>query len=690
VDASADAKPEGDDTSTDAVNTGVLRFVAGKLGGPGDLDGIGPAARFRAPFDVAADGAGHLFVSDQESHVVRRIDLGTSAVTTLAGLPGSKGSSDGSGSAARFNRPAGLAYDGSGTLFVADSGNNTIRKIVVATGAVTTFAGSAGIDGSEDDIGTAARFSCPLGLASDGSGNLFVADSGNSTIREVAIATGEVTTPAGSARNRGHADGIGAAAQFSAPSGVVYDGGDLFVTDTWNGLIRRINLASGAVTTVAGFYSDGPPGPLLGTCVDGVGQSARFQYPVGITSDGSGDLFVADQDNSAIRGIVIATGLVTTVAGSSQSDNIERKGQFNMPTGVVSDRAGNLFVADHGNHTLRKIVLATGEVSTLAGSPEYSGSDDGTGSDARFSDPQGLASDGEGNLFVVETGNRTLRKIVLATGAVTVFAGFPGYGESMDGIGSAARFGYPQGVAADSSGSLFVADGRAIRKVALATAEVTTLAGTPGEGGSADGIGGAARFERANALACDEAGNLFVADGGNFTIRKVEIATGAVTTLAGLARAGGSSDGTGTAALFFKSMGLAVDGSGNLFVADTGNNTIRKIVIATGQVTTLAGSASSSGSVDGKGSNARFDQPVGIVYDKKGNLFVGDVNNHTIRKIGIATGAVTTVAGNSARMGIVLGPLPAGLAGPTALAIGPSGELLISDASEHSILAAWF
>jgi sugar lactone lactonase YvrE len=191
-------------------------------------------------------------------------------------------------------------------------------------------------------------------------------------------------------------------------------------------------------------------------------------------------------------------------------------------------------------------------------------------------------------------------------------------------------------------------------------------------------------------LASDGAGDLFVADQSNHTIRKVVVSTGVVTTLAGSPGTSGSADGTGTAAGFNDPMGVAFDGEGNVFVADTENHTIRKIVVATGAVTTFAGSAGTSGSSDGTGTAARFNYPLDIASDKAGNLFVADTGNHTIRKIVIATQAVTTVVGVPEQNGVVLGTLPAGLASPAGLAFGPSGELLISDRLAQVILAAWF
>lgn len=664
--------------------TGALRLVAGKLGGPGDLDGIGAAARFRAPFGVATDGAGQLFVTDEEGHVVRQIDTATGAVTTRAGLPGTPGSSDGVGAVARFSRPTGIASDGRGTIFIADAGNQTIRKLVLSTGAVTTLAGTVGVTGSRDGAGSVAQFAQPKGLASDGLGTLFVADSGNHAIRAIDLTTAVVGTLAGAAEKPGTADGIGPAAELAHPSGVTYDrAGNLFVADPQVQLIRQIALATGAVTTIAGAPppSQGPDAhlPTMRGSVDGVGAEARFCDPTGIASDGAGRLFVADRFNCAIRRIDVSTRLVTTLAGDSHNcasrDGVGVDALLATPTGVVSDGAGNLFVASHWDHTVRKIVVETREVSTVAGSAENVGDDAGIGEAARFSGPRAIASDGQGNLFVADG---ALRKLVLATGAVTSFAGIDGRGAA---VGIAAL-----GVAADDHGNLFVTGGGAIRKVVVATGEVATVARLLDEPGSSDEDG--AEPGIGTTLASDGADSLFVIHGDS--IRQVVVSTGAVTTLAGHSRAGGSSDGLGTAARFFGAQGIAADRAGNVFVADTGNQTIRKIVIATGQVTTLVGAAGSAGSSDGTGANARFNQPTGIVCDDQGNLYVGDLGNRTLRKIVIATQTVTTVVGTPGRMGVVLGALPAGLSAPVGLAMGPSGELLIADAAEHAILAARF
>jgi hypothetical protein len=361
----------------------------------------------------------------------------------------------------------------------------------------------------------------------------------------------------------------------------------------------------------------------------------------------------------------VEIGEVTTVAGSPEStgstDGVGPAARFDDPVGVTLDRlGGNLFVADAGNDTIRQVVLATGAVTTLAGAPGLSGSADGLGAVARFDGAEGLTSDGAGNLFVADTGNHAIRQVVIATGLVTTLAGAPGAPGSADGAGAAARFDDPTDVSADGAGNLFVADAgnHTIRRVVVATGVVTTLAGAPGAPGSADGVGAAARFDIPTSVACDGAGSVFVADSNNDTIRKVVIATGAVTTLAGSPGIADSLDGTGPAARLNAPVGVATDRAGSLFVADAGNNTVRRVVLASGAVTTLAGAPGTSGSVDGTGGDARFNDPEGVSSDGAGALFVADANNGTVRKVVYPTNVAATAQVGS------LGPATGGMGGP--------------------------
>jgi sugar lactone lactonase YvrE len=591
-------------------------------------------------------------------------------VTKYAGLNGVAGSNDGTINFAQLNLPIGVAFDASGNLYVADSGNQTIRKIS-PTGISSTFAGAAGALGANDGSGSNARFSTPSGVAVDSAGNVYVSDSGNHTIRKI-TAAGAVTTFAGSAGNYGSADGTGSAARFNNPIGLAFtSSGDLLVVDSNNHALRKVS-AAGLVTTIAG--SAGSSGSA-----DGTGSAARFSNPHSVAIDGSGNIFVSDAGNHTIRKIT-AAGVVTTIAGtagsSGSSDGTGGAARFNSPQGLAFDASGNLFVADSGNNLLRKI-SAAGAVATFAGATGALRSIDGTGAAARFQSPGGVAFDAAGTLHVSDFYNHTIRRVTAAA-AVTTWLGSPASAGATDGIGAAGLFQNPYGIAIDAARNLYLADrfNHTIRKISAAGV-VTTLAGSAGNSGSADGLGAAARFYNPFGVAVDAIGNVYVADQGNQTIRKIT-PNGLVSTLAGAPNALGSADGTGSAARFFSPAGVAVDASGTVFVADSVNQTIRKIT-ADGTVSTFAGSAGNAGSADGTGSAARFLSPFGVAVDASGNVFVADLGNHTIRKIS-AAGVVTTVAGTAGTSGNRDGAaLTARLNNPIALAIDPAGNLFLAD-----------
>ncbi len=356
---------------------------------------------------------------------------------------------------------------------------------------------------------------------------------------------------------------------------------------------------------------------------EGTGSAARFYSPRGAAVDSAGNLFVADSSNHTLRK-VSAAAVVGTLAGTAgsqgNSDGSGATARFLDPYGAAVDSSGNIYVADTSNNKIRKITSA-GLVTTLAGNGAQ-GSADGIGTAAQFREPRGVAVDSNGYVYVADYGNHTLRKISPA-GVVTTLAGTAGSAGVIDATGSAARFYYPSGVAVDVAGNLYVADtsNNTLRKIAPAGA-VTTFAGLAGRSSSADGTGSAARFEDPYAVASDGGGNIFVADGTDHTIRKIS-ASGVVTTLAGTAGSFGSTDGAGSAARFFGPLGIAADSAGSVYVADTGNYTIRKITAA-GSVGTFAGSAGVAGTADGTGAAARFSAPYGVAVDLAGNVFVVD------------------------------------------------------------------
>ena len=384
-------------------------------------------------------------------------------------------------------------------------------------------------------------------------------------------------------------------------------------------------------------YHDLDVGNVTSTTVSGLSANTIYYYRVrAYNSAGAGANSGTITVTTSAAIVVTAPLIVSTLAGqplsSGDNDGTGSSARFYYPSGIAADNTGNLYIADTDNHTIRKIVAASGAVTTLAGLAGSSGSADGTGSDARFNGPSGVAVDGAGNVYVADSLNNLLRKVT-ASGVVSTLAGSPGTAGGADGTGSDALFHGPQGLAIDAGGNnLYVADtnNHTIRNVVPSTGVVTTLSGLAGNSGSVDGPGNVARFSYPSGVAVDRAGNLYVADTGNHTIRVIA-PSGLVSTLAGLAGSSGGADGTGSAARFDSPSDVAVDSSGNLYVADTDNFTIRKVVPSTGVVSTLAGLAGTSGSADGLGSAVRFFHPAGITVDSSSNLYVADTDNHTVR-----------------------------------------------------------
>ena len=329
-------------------------------------------------------------------------------------------------------------------------------------------------------------------------------------------------------------------------------------------------------------------------------------------------------------------------ASSSTTLNVVQ-GYFTFPTAVGTDSSGYLYVSDASAQTIQKI-SSSGQVTLLAGSAGQAGGADGTGSTARFNQPGAVATAADGTLGVADTANNVLRQVSTG-GVVTTLAGLAGSAGSADGTGTAARFGAPSGIARDANGNYFVADSanHTIRKI-TASGVVSTLAGSAGNPGTVDGTGTSARFNTPAGVTVDGAGNVYVSDSVNHTLRKIT-ATGTVSTVAGLAGSSGSQDGTGSAARFNHPGGLAMGSTGELYLADTGNSTIRRIS-TTGAVTTVAGLAGIAGLMDGTGGSAWFDQPEGLTLGSDGNLYVADTGNAAIRKVTL-TGIVTTLTLNT-------------------------------------------
>ncbi|MFA6504506.1 MAG: hypothetical protein WCT14_00320 [Treponemataceae bacterium] len=663
---------------------GVVTTLSGIASSSGSTTGLsstgspGVNARFNYPKGVCSDGT-NLYIADSSNHVIRKVVIATGEVTTLAGYHGTAGSTDGTGSAALFNTPIGIDYQSS-YLYVADFVNYTIRKINVNTAVVTTLAGFAGVSALTDGVGAAARFKGPVAVTVVGTTTLYVADYPSHAIRRVEISDGTVTTIAGDG-TLGHADGAGSSATFNCPQGIVAAGTtDLYVSDTGNHTIRRIILSGAIVSTLAGTATSSGS-------ADGTGISASFNAPEQITYDGT-NLFIADVLNSTIRKIVVSSSVVSTLAGTAGSngttDGIGSVARFYHPRGIHWVLS-NLYVSDTTNQTIRKIVPGTGVVTTLAGAASISGFSDGTF--ARYNSPQGITGGDGTYLYVADTNNHVIRKVASATGISYPVAGLAGTSGTADGTGLSARFNQPWGIVYASNNIYYVADtfNHAIRKidVSLGDATVSTFAGAAGSSGTTDGTGGAARFDNPYGIVSDGT-NLYVSDSGNHTIRQIVISSGAVTTLAGVAGSAGSADGTGSAARFATPTGLTLNGS-DLYVMDQGNHTIRKVVVSSGAVTTFAGTVGVIGSADGTGTAAQFYNIFSCITNDGTYLYVADSGNYTIRKILISSGAVTTIAGTANSFGTTDGTGAAARFNYPRGIVHLDGKLYVVDAGNHIV-----
>ena len=576
---------------------GIIFTVAG--GGSFSFDDQGDLAvngYLGHPSDIAFNGNGDLYIADSDYHRIRKIDS-NGIITTVVGncasasCAGSFSGDGGLASAAGLNHPTGLAIDGSGNLFIADTGNNRIRK-VDGNGIITTVAGNglAGFSG-DGSAATSAELSSPSAVAVDATGNLYIndgiagsyymPDSGNQRVRKVDT-SGIITTIVGSGAAGFSGDGEAANnAQLNYPSGITVDGdGNLFIADHGNSRIRMVG-ADAKITTVAGNGWHG---------VIGDGNSATLAMldsPRGLAIDAADNLYISDTQNDRIRK-VDADGIITTFAGIGDDPAVSGSGdgdpasvaRINSPEGIAVDAGGNLYIVDG---TIRK-VDAAGIITTVAGNgamgPGYSG-DGGPATNAQLSDPQSVTVDAAGNLYISDTGNNSIRKVD-SSGIITTVVG--------NGTTYVGVLNHPLGIAVDASGNLYIADtyNNVIRRLSPA-GSLTTVAGDgsasyAGDGGPAN----LASLDAPSAVTVDSAGNLYILDAYNQRVRMVE--NNIISTIAGNGMWNntyeyGTFSGDGGAAtsggLSFPlgqfSLGLAVDAGGNVYIADNGNNRVRRV-----------------------------------------------------------------------------------------------------------------
>ncbi|HXS98379.1 MAG TPA: SBBP repeat-containing protein [Candidatus Limnocylindrales bacterium] len=610
----------------------VTNFAGnGTSGNSGDGGPAIDAALF-LPQGIAADAAGNVYFADNGAYV-RKVDT-QGIITRVAGSGSPLSFGDGGPATSAGMTPVFVAVDKDGNLYIADTGGGRIRK-VNTSGIITTVAGGGlHTDTTLGDGGpaTSAYLGGPRSVAVDGLGNIFIGDDNNFRVRKVSSgAAGSPVSVTPTALS--FSVNAGAAAPPSQTVVITSPGATLTftatATTTRGGGWLSVSPASGnvnATLTISVNPAGLDPGSYTGTISiqpSGAGNPAQT-VPVQLTVNAPA-----------------SQAIITTVAGNG---NVPYSGDGGAATGtalaanaIALDSSGNLYVADIVSSRVLK-VSASGTVTTLAGNgaTTFSG-DGGPGTKAALFSPSGVAADSSGNVYIADSSNNRVRKVD-AGGTINTVAGSATPGFSGDGgpATNAALFS-PIAVAVDNNGNLYIADsgnGR-VRKV-NAAGTISTIASSlilPG------------------GLAVDSGGNVYVAEIGLNRIRKIT-AAGAISTVAGNSTKGFSGDGGAatSAALNLSSAhaGLAVDSSGNLYIADTGNQRIRKVT-PDGIISTVAGNGVAGFSGDnGPATNAGLNNPTDVALDSGGNLFIADTTNNRVRKVsnGGSTGAAPAVSSN--------------------------------------------
>ena len=622
-------------------------------GGPATTAGIGGLS------GLAIDGLGNVYIAG--SGLVRRIDAVTTTITTVAGggtLANDPG--DGVPAVGAYIGASGIALDGLGNLYIADFSHSAVRRVDAATGVITTVAGGGSPpDGLGDGgLATNAELDGPDEIQLDDANNLFI--SVPQRVRRVDAVTGIITTIAGDGTSGDTGDGGPAtAAQLGNPSSVDIDSdGNVFISDSYWHRVRRVDAADGIITTVAGTGSMGFAGD------GGDATDAQLAFPREVIVSSDGDLYIADALNFRVRRVSADSGLIDTVAGGalgSSGDGIPARGAaLPNPHGLSID-VSNLYVPTWRGF-VKRIDLTTGIITDIVGDgiTEYSG-DGGLAVEARLDEPWGTAVDSQGNLYVADANAHVIRRVDNATKIITTLAGTGARGSSGDdGPAVAATLDTPLDVAVDSAGNVYIADGgnTRIRRVDIATGIITNVAGDGSYGYAGDGgLAIDAQLNSPGAVAVDPDGDVLIADFENNAVRRVDAATGIITTIAGTGTAGFSGDGGDAAAAEMTfPCSVTSDADGNVYVG-TLNRRVRRIDHTSGIITTVIGDGTAGFSGDGgQATGAQLRGPCGLAVDEAGNVYVADDSTNHVRRVDAVTGEITTEAGAGEPAG--LGELP--------------------------------
>jgi trimeric autotransporter adhesin len=640
-----------------AANGSRAQFISTVAGGSSAAnigDGL-PAqqAGLNVPTGFCRDAQGNLYIAERSNSRIRKIDAVTGLASTFAGngnthylvnnIPAT---------AASLYFPASVVADRYNNIYVCELGHHAIRKIEAGTGIITTVAGN-GLAGYSGDGGpaTSARLLNPRWICLDTAGNLLIADAGNHRIRKVDLLTGFISTVAGIGSATFSGDGAAAtAAAINNPQGVYVDrANNIYIADGNNNRIRKVTASTGIISTIAGTGAQGYTGD------GGPATAATITNPGSVQGDTLGNLYFSSNATPVIRKINTA-GTISTIAGLttvgfSGDGGPALNASFGAAPLVFVDSGHIVLVADASNHRIRRINPTDNTINTVAGAGPNPTGDDGPATDAGLFAPSGLVFDKANNLIITER-NR-IRLVEAASGYITTLAGNTVAGFSGDGgFAPLAQLNNAFFSCLDTAGNILIADGgnARVRKIDTATGIITTIVGNgvnvyAGDGGPAIN----ASLLGLMGICTDAANNIYVS-GGN-RIRKIDAATGIITTIAGDGTPGFSAaSGPAISAKLNTPWGLCTDNNDNLYIVDRINHAIRKIDLGTGTIATIAGNGTIGFTGDGGPATlARLAQPFGVAVDGLGNVYIMDQGNNRLRRVDWLTGNISTVAGNGFR-----------------------------------------
>jgi sugar lactone lactonase YvrE len=672
--------------------TGTLTVVAGNglAGYTGDgVAGGAVNAALNAPIGLAVDSTG-VYIADYNNCVIRKVDT-TNTITTIAGT-GTCGFSGDNGPAlsAKLYEPRGLALDNSGNLFIADYANCRVRKLALAAGTITTVAGSGTCTfGGDGGLATGAGIAYPMGVSVDNAGDLFFSDLNSYRIREVSASTQDIGTVAGTGTA---GTGCPSGTATSTPIGQTYHGVSVngagtvvTISDFTHNCIRQFtvggNLATIAGTGAASFCGDG-----------GQATVACFSGPRGVALSSGGLVYVADNGNNRVRAFPVGGNISTVVGNGNITFPTLVSGMppsgvvLNNPGDVIVDPAGNVFISEYTNCTVRELVKATGLVNIFAGSAAagaatgtcgFSG-EGGAAASAQLGNVEDIASDSAGNIYIADYSNCVVWEVAKSTGNISLFAGVTPRSCGFSGDGGqaiSAKLNGPTGVFVDNKNNVYISDYNNNRVREVTGGVINTIAGNGTAGYLGDGEPATiAELRNPFGLAADSNGNLFIADYSNCVIR--EVTAGIISTVAGTGVCGANGDGVATQQDLNHPARIHVDPNDNLFLSDNNNELVRWVSPA-GILTTIAGNGHVGLSGDtGPALNAEFDVPNGIAQDSAGNYLIADYTNLRVR--GVTAFSALNILPGSLDFGLVTVGLKST---PQVLTLSALGPLAFSNIS---------